>query len=105
MPTIKYNLVKEEFEVSKRVIRIRKSKKNRQHNGQKKRYKITNDYLQHNGQKDKQRSAIHTHKTKDRVTRTPLNTGAELRYSGMVDSYCTTSSTSRVNLVTKIMLF
>ena len=25
------------------------------------------------GQKDKQRSTIHTHKTKDRVTRTPLN--------------------------------
>jgi len=27
------------------------------------------------GQKDKQRSTIHTHKTKDRVTRTPLKTG------------------------------
>ena len=26
-------------------------------------------------QKDKQRSAKHTHKTKDRVTRTPLKTG------------------------------
>jgi len=25
-------------------------------------------------QKDKQRSTIHTHKTKDRVTRSPLNT-------------------------------
>ena len=41
------------------VIRIRKSKKNRQHNGQ----------------KDKQQSTKHTHKTKDRVTRTPLKTG------------------------------
>ena len=36
------------------------SKKNRQHNGQKK--------------KDKQRSTKHTHKTKDLVTRTPLKT-------------------------------
>ena len=26
--------------------------------------------------KDKQRSTKHTHKTKDRVTRTPLNSGA-----------------------------
>ena len=34
----------EEFEDTKRVIRIRKSKKNRQHNGQK--YKSTNNYLQ-----------------------------------------------------------
>jgi hypothetical protein len=44
----------------KEVIRIRISK-NRQHNGQKK--------------KDKQRSTKHTHKAKDRVTRTPLKTG------------------------------
>ena len=39
------------------VIRIYKSKKNRQHNGQK--------------NKDKQRSTKHTHKTKDGETRTP----------------------------------
>jgi hypothetical protein len=32
----------EEFEDTKGVIRIRKSKKNRQHNGQKKNYKRTN---------------------------------------------------------------
>jgi hypothetical protein len=32
---------KEEFEDTKGVIRIRKSKKNRQHNGQKKKYKRT----------------------------------------------------------------
>jgi len=43
-------------------MNIRKSKTNRQHNGQKKK-----------GQKDKQRSTKHTHKTKDRVTRIPLN--------------------------------
>jgi len=48
----------EECENTKGVIRIRKSKKDRQHNGQTK--------------KDKQRSTKHTHKTTDRVTRTPL---------------------------------
>jgi hypothetical protein len=31
------------------------------------------------GQKDKQRSIKHTHKTRDRVTRTPLKIGGELR--------------------------
>ena len=51
----------EEFEDTKGVMRIHKSKNNRQNNGQKKR--------------DKQRSTKHTHKTKDRVTRTPLKTG------------------------------
>ena len=50
--------LKEKFEDTKEVIRIRKSKKKRQHSGQKK--------------KDKQRSTKHTHKTKDQVTRTPL---------------------------------
>jgi len=52
--------IQEEFEETKGVIRICKSKKNGQHNGQKK--------------KDKKRSTKHTHKTKDRVTRTPLKT-------------------------------
>jgi hypothetical protein len=32
-------------------------------------------------QKDKQRSTRHTHKTKDRVTRTPLKTGGDFRYT------------------------
>ena len=50
----------EEFEDTKGVIRILNSK-NRQHNCQKKKYKRTNKDLQ----------SI-THKTKDRVTRTPL---------------------------------
>jgi hypothetical protein len=36
----------------------------------------------------KQRSTKHTHKTKDRVTRTPLKTGGELRCSGRVSSSC-----------------
>jgi hypothetical protein len=45
-------------------------------------------------------STKHTHKTKDRVTRTLLNTGGELRCSGRVISSCSTSGTRRVNLVT-----
>ena len=44
---------KEEFEDTKGVIRICKSKKNRQHNDQKEKYKRTNNDLQN------------THKTKD----------------------------------------
>jgi hypothetical protein len=36
----------EEFEDTKGIIRIRISKKNRQHNGQKKKYKRTNSDLQ-----------------------------------------------------------
>ena len=54
-------VLKEEFEDTKGAIRIRISKKNRQHNGQKKKV-----------QKDKQRSTKHKYKTKDRVRRTPL---------------------------------
>jgi hypothetical protein len=69
-----------QFEDTKGVIRIRISKKNRQHNCQKKRYK-----------KDKKRSTKHTHKTKDRVTRTPLKTGVELTCSRRVSSCCSTS--------------
>ena len=63
------------------------SKKNRQNNGQKKKV-----------QKDKQQSTKHTYITKDRVTRTPLKIGGELRCSGRVGS--STSDTHRVNLVT-----
>ena len=58
------------FEDAIGVTRIRKSKKNRQHNGQKK--------------KDKQGSTYYTHKTKDRVTRTPLKTGVN---SGAPEGY------------------
>ena len=71
--------MQEEFEDTKGVIRIRISK-NRQLNDQKKK-----------GQKDKQRSTIHTHKTKDRVIGTPLKTGCELGCSGRVGSSCSTS--------------
>ena len=79
--------VQEEFEGTKGAIIIRISKKNRQHNGQQK------------VQKDKQRSTRHAYKTKDRVTRTPLKTGCELRCSGGASSSCSTSGTRRVNLV------
>jgi hypothetical protein len=42
----------------------------------------------------------HTHKNKDRVTRTPLKTVGELMWSERVSSSCSTSATRRVNLVT-----
>ena len=58
----------EDFEDTQGVIRSRNSKKNRQHNGQK---KII--------QKDKQRSTKQIYKTKDRVILTPLSTVGELR--------------------------
>jgi len=52
------------FEDIKGVIRIRKSKKDRQHNVQKKK-------------KEKQ-STKHTHKAKDRVTRIAMETNARI---------------------------
>ena len=48
-------------------------------------------------QKDKQRSTKHTHKTKDRATRSPLKTES---CSERLSSSCSTSCTRRVNLVT-----
>jgi hypothetical protein len=51
-------------------------------------------------QKDKQGSTKHTHKIKDRVTRTPLKTGDERGCSGRVSSPCSNSDIHRVNLVT-----
>ena len=54
------NITQEEFEDTKGVIRIRNRK--------------TNNTMQQwrKGQRNKQRYTTHTHKTKDRVTRTPL---------------------------------
>jgi hypothetical protein len=86
----------EEFEDTKGVIWIRISKKNRQHNDQKK--------------KDKQRSTKHTHKTKDRVTRTPLKTRRVNLVANPVISHewgkdrevLTTSGTYPWSFVTKI---
>ena len=46
----------------------------------------TTQWPKENVQKDKQRSAKYTYKTKDRVTRSPLKTGGELRCSGRVSS-------------------
>jgi hypothetical protein len=55
----KVRFVEEEFEDTKETIRIRISKRTRQHNDQKKKYKRTNNDL-----------PKHTYKTKDRVTPT-----------------------------------
>ena len=60
----------------------------------------TTQWPKENKQKDKQRSTKHTHKTKDRVTRTTLKTGSELGCSGRVTSSSSTSDSRRVNLVT-----
>ena len=49
--------------------------------------------------KVKQRSTKHSHKAKDRVTRTPIKTGGEFRCLGMVSSSCSTSGTRRVNIL------
>ena len=68
------------------------SKKNRQHNGQMKKV-----------QKNKQRSTKHTYKTGDRVTRIPLKTGGELRFSGRISSSCSTSGIRRFKLVAKLV--
>ena len=56
-----------EFEDTKQIIRIRKSKKDRQHNDQTKKYKGTNNDLQNI-----------TQKIKDRATRTPLTETGEI---------------------------
>jgi hypothetical protein len=82
-PKISFSYKK--FEDIKGVIRIRISKKNRQHNGQKK--------------KDKRANNDPQNITKDRVTRTHLKPGGELRCSGRVGSSFSTCDTRCVNLV------
>ena len=76
----------EEFEDTKEVIRVRKSKKDRQHNGQKKKDKRTNNDLQNI-----------THKTKDRVKKNmnPTKNRRELMCFGRVSSCCSTGGTPR----------
>ena len=71
--------MREMFEDTKWVIRIRKSKKDRQKNRQ---------------------STKHTHKTKGGVTRIPLKSGGEFMCSGRVGSSCSTSDSRCVSLVT-----
>ena len=55
-----------------------KRQKNRHHNGQKTEEQ-TIQWSKEQVQKEKQRSTKHTRKPKDRVTRTPLKNGGELR--------------------------
>ena len=79
----------EEFEDTKGVIRIRKSKRHKQHNGQTK--------MNNRTHLDQQKTA---QKTKKRATRTSLKTLGGLRFSGSVNSSCSTSGTRRVTLAT-----
>ena len=55
-------------------------------------------------QKDKKRSTKHTHKTDDRVTRTPLRAGAVLRCSEWVCRSGSTRGIRHVNLVTRSVI-
>ena len=50
-----YSELKEELEYTKGVVIIRKSNKNRQHNNQQNRYKVTNNDLKNTTQKTKDR--------------------------------------------------
>ena len=47
--------------------------------------------------------SIPNHKTKDRVTRTPLKPGDDLSCPGWLSSSFSTSGTRRVNLVTNLV--
>ena len=60
-PNLNFILSKKSLKIPKRVFRNNKAMKDRQHNGQTKKDKRINNDLQNI-----------THKTKDRVTRTPL---------------------------------
>ena len=71
---MRFPKLNEEFEDIKGVIRIRIYIEEEQ----------TTQWSKEKVQKDKQRSTKHTYKTEDRVTRTPLKTGGELRCSGRV---------------------
>jgi hypothetical protein len=75
-----FTVTYEEFEDTSGVIRIRISKRNRQH--QRAKEKV---------QKNKKLSTKHTYKTKDRVVRTPLKPGSEFMCSGRVSSSYSTS--------------
>jgi len=63
----------------------------------------TTQWPKEKAQTDKQQSTKHTHKAKDRATRTTLKTGGELGCSGRVSSSCSTNGTRRVNLVTNLI--
>ena len=72
--------------VGKRVLRYQRGNQNPY---------IEEQTPQRKSTKDKQRSAKHTHKTKDRVPRIPLKTGSELMCSKRESSSCSTSNTPR----------
>ena len=57
-------------------------------------------FIIHSFSKGQQPSTKHTHKTKGRVTRTPLKTGGGLWCSGRVGSSCSTSGKKRVSELT-----
>ena len=80
----------EEFEDTKGVIRIRKSKKERQHNDNKKQNNMTNNDLQNT-----------TQKTKERATRTPLKTEG----THELCKACSSCSTSGICVVAPVMNF
>ena len=80
-----YNLLED----SKGVFRICISKKDRQHNGQKKMYKRTNNDLQNT-----------TQKTTDRATGTPLKSVGQLSCSWRISSSCSTCGARNLTLVT-----
>ena len=82
----------EKLKIPKWVIRSRKSKMDRQFNGQKKDKRTNSDLLNI------------TQNTKDRVTRTSLYTGSNLMCFGIVNSYCSTCGTRRVTLVPNKMI-
>jgi hypothetical protein len=84
--------MKKNLKIPKGVIRIRISK-NRQHNGQKKKYKRTNNYLQN----------IHI-KLKSSNTNPTKNLGRTHVLSGWVSSSCSTSDNRRVNLITNLVI-
>jgi hypothetical protein len=79
-----------------------KLQKDRQYNDQKKSYKRTDNTMT-KGKATKEQTTIDktycTYKTKDRVKRTPLKTGGELKFPERVSSSCSTSDTHRVNIV------
>ena len=87
-------IYKKSLKIPKGVIRIRKSKKDRQHNGQKKKAKRTNNDLQ----------SI-THNTKDRVTLIQLKTRGELGCFGRVNSPIFTAFFSFYDLRTSWIAF
>ena len=81
---------KKSLKIPKETIRIRKPKKDREHNGHKKKVKWTNNDLLQT-----------TQKTKDRATRILLKTRGELKWSGRVKSTCSASDTRHVTLYYK----